>query len=195
MDIHAYCIYVWNAFKYVRGIQICPRKITLRRQEAPSSTGSRKSMYQIISDTSNDSYWTETGEVGHDQKCDTRTCYIGTKIHRSISRNSQDLHTQALTQRIIKILMQGPHKEEFCRISTKFSHMDLYEITWGPWGFDQALFERFPKRSAQDHAKAWACDSVSLASSPQDPLTRTCKRPWPRSLCILCQGSSRGDLG
>ena len=49
-----------------------------------------------------------------------------------------------------------------------------------PRRFHNNLVKSFKHGPVQDHEKA--SDNMSLGS-PQDLLTRTCKRPWPRSSC------------
>ena len=83
--------------------------------------------------------------------------------------------------RIFKFLLRGSLEEDRSRISTRTSHRDLHEIMKGhPKGFLQVLFKSFSQGPVQDHAKS--PNGISLGS-PQELLTRTCKRPSPRSSC------------
>ena len=83
--------------------------------------------------------------------------------------------------RIFKFLLRGSLEEDRSRISTRTSHRDLHEIMKGhPKGYLQVLFKSFSQGPVQDHAKS--PNGISLGS-PQELLTRTCKRPSPRSSC------------
>jgi len=105
------------------------------RREAPNSVGGQE---VNIPDTSSRRYGTVTDEVRHYRNCSSRTFHVD--LCRSIKMSSQDLHTrtsyehfrrtfiEAPTQRIFKILMQGPLEEDFNRLSARSLHKDLCQI-------------------------------------------------------------------
>ena len=95
--------------------------------------------------------------------CSSRTFYAGLYI----KRRSQDLRTitshehprgtflQAPTQRILKILMQGPLEEDFNRISTRSSHKDLYKIMQGLDAIPQDRHRRTCTGAGEDTTRSW----------------------------------------
>jgi len=104
--------------------------------------------------------------------CSSRTFYAGLYI----KKRSQDLHTrtsqehprgtflQAPTQRILKILMQGPLEEDFNRISTRSSHKDfLHKLSKmcmpGPRRESHEIVKKEPAAAGADLTRSWSKSS------------------------------------
>ena len=134
----------------------------MKRKNTPTRDPKECRWQEInVLETSNRRYRTGTNEVRHYHNCSSRTFQVD--LH-STQRSSQDLHTrtsyrhprrtfiQAPTQRIIKILMQGPLEKDFNRIQ------DLHKI-----------FSRTCTRSCTDTKRI-------QAGHFQEFLTRTCTR-------------------